>query len=300
MVNMLNHGLFLGASAIVLFAGSSCACSNLLVTKGASADGSTMIAYNADSGNLYGSLGIYPAADHAPGTMRDIWDWDASTYLGSIPEVNHTYNVVGNSNEHGVTIGETTFGGLPKYNHQPGAIMDYGSLIWVTLQRSTTAREAINVAAKLMEDYGYASDGESFSISDQNEVWLMEIFSKGPGRKGAVWVASRVPEGYICSHANQARTTTFKHDDPDNVLYSPDVVSFAVEEGLYPKTADPKDFDFSGTYDPVSFTGARLCEARVYSANTTCLLLPVTVKCCIHKFSCFAVFEKLLPQAVGL
>jgi len=245
-------------------------CSNLLVTKGASVDGSTMIAYNADDGDLYGSLGVYPAADHAPDTMRDIWDWDTGRYLGQIPEANHTYNVIGNSNEFGLTIGETTFGGLSKYSNQPGAILDYGSLIWVTLQRAKTAREAIETIGNLLDAYGYASDGESFSISDQDDVFLMEIFSKGPGHKGAVWVATRIPDGYISGHANQCRTTTIDFDDAENVLFSSDVVTFAQDEGLYPKDGKREDFDFSAAYDPVSFTGARLCEARVFGIFTDC------------------------------
>jgi len=240
-------------------------CTNILVSKGASVDGSTHVAYNADAGNLFGSLSHYPAADHESGEMREIWDWDDSVYLGSIPEVNHTYNVVGNINEHGLIIGETTFGGLEELDgHGTGAIMDYGSLIWVTLQRARTAREAISVMDSLCQTYGYESDGESFSIADPSEVWLMELIGKGKD-KGAVWVASKVPDGYIGSHANQARTRTFKQDDPDNVLFAADVVTFAQAKGLYPKTAKPEDFSFTDVYDPVTFSGARLGEARVWS-----------------------------------
>jgi dipeptidase len=204
------------------------------------------------------------AKDHAPGTLRDIWDWDGGFYLGSIPEANHTYNVVGNANEHGLIIGETTFGGLPDLAKQPGAIMDYGSLIWVTLQRAKTAREAISMMDHLCATYGYASDGESFSIADQNEVWLMELVGKGAHEKGAVWVASRLPEGYITSTANQARTRTFCQDDPINVLFAKDVVTFAQGIGLYPKASPPAGFSFSDVYDPVSFISARICEARVW------------------------------------
>lgn len=224
-----------------------------------------MISYNADSGSLYGSLGYYPAADHPAGTMREIWDWDDSFYLGSIPESSHTYNVVGNANEHGLIIGETTFGGLPQLDgHGTGAVMDYGSLIWVTLQRAKSAREAITIMDDLCQKYGYASDGESFSIADGNEVWLMELIGKGKQR-GAVWVARRVPEGYIGSTANQARIQTFPLNDPDNCIFAKDVVTFAQDEGLYPKDGKPEDFSFSDTYDPTTFSGVRLGEARVWN-----------------------------------
>eukprot|EP00746_Dinoflagellata_sp_MGD_P089058 gnl/MRDRNA2_/MRDRNA2_35178_c0_seq1.p1 gnl/MRDRNA2_/MRDRNA2_35178_c0~~gnl/MRDRNA2_/MRDRNA2_35178_c0_seq1.p1 ORF type:complete len:614 (-),score=114.84 gnl/MRDRNA2_/MRDRNA2_35178_c0_seq1:163-2004(-) len=251
------------AAALLAYPGNG--CTNILVSKGASLDGSTMISYNADSGSLYGSLGHYPAADHPLGTTREIWDWDGSFYLGSIPEVSHTYNVVGNANEHGLIIGETTFGGLPQLDgHGTGAIMDYGSLIWVTLQRATTAREAIMVMDSLCQKYGYASDGESFSIADGDEVWLMELIGKGK-QQGAVWVARRVPEGYIGSTANQARIQTFPLDDPQNCLYAKDVVTFAQDQGLYPKSSKPEDFSFSDTYDPATFSGVRLGEARVWN-----------------------------------
>jgi len=262
-----------GLSLVVVLSAivTSHACTNILVSKGASADGSTQIAYNADSGSLYGSLGHYPAKDHAPGTMRDIWDWDASTYNGHIPEVNHTYNVVGNVNEYGLIIGETTFGGLSDLGGVgTGNIMDYGSLIWVTLQRAKTAREAIATMDHLCTEYGYASEGESFSIADPNEVWLMELIGKGK-EKGAVWVASKVPEGYIGSTANQARTRAFNHSDPENVLYAHDVVTFAQSKGLYPKDADPLNFSFSDIYDPLTATSARLAEARVWN-----IFMPVT------------------------
>lgn len=239
-------------------------CTNILVSKGASLDGSTMISYNADSGSLYGSLGHYPAADHPAGTMREIWDWDGSFYIGSIPEASHTYNVVGNANEHGLIIGETTFGGLPHLDSKGSGIMDYGSLIWVTLQRATTAREAISLMDELCQKYGYASDGESFSIADGDEVWLMELIGKGK-TKGAVWVARRVPEGYIGSTANQARIQTFPLNDPENCLYAKDVVTFAQEQGLYPKDGKPEAFSFSDIYDKPLFAGVRLGEARVWN-----------------------------------
>ena len=253
------------AATLLLAAGTARGCTNILVSRGASADNSTQLSYNADSGSLYGSLGHYPAADHPPGALREIWDWDGSFYLGSIPEVSHTYNVVGNANEHGLIIGETTFGGLEALGGAgTGAIMDYGSLIWVTLQRAKTARAAIAIMDSLCQTYGYASEGESFSIADGEEVWLMELIGKGK-EKGAVWVAQRVPEGYIGSTANQARITTFPRDDPANCLFAKDVVSFAQSHGLFPKDASEASFSFSDTYDPVTFGGVRLGEARVWN-----------------------------------
>jgi len=246
----------------------SAACSNIVVSPGASADGSSIISYNADSGSLYGSLYHYPAGDHPAGTMREIYDWDSGAYLGQIPEAAQTFNVVGNMNEFGLVIGETTYGGAAALQSQPGAIMDYGSLIWVTLQRSTDARSAIKTIGELMETYGYASEGESFSIGDPNEVWIMELIGKGEYEKGAVWVARKVPDGYVSGHANQARITTFPLDDPENCLYSPDVVSFARSIGLYPESpedAPDADFSFSDVYDAVTFSGARFCEARVWT-----------------------------------
>jgi dipeptidase len=240
-------------------------CSNLIVSPGASKDKSSIIAYNADSGGLYGSLYHYPAADHPAGTMRDVYDWDTGRFLGQIEEAAHTYNVVGNVNEYGVIIGETTFGGLSALQEQDGAKIDYGSLIWITLQRSRTAREAIQTISDLMSTYGYASEGESFSIGDQSETWVMEIIGKGNYEKGAVWVAQRVPDGYICAHANQARIRTFELNDPETSLYSSDVISFARKIGVYPADARDEDFSFSDIYDAVTFDGARFCEARVWS-----------------------------------
>jgi dipeptidase len=186
------------------------------------------------------------------------------TYTGEIPEATETYNVVGNVNEHGLVITESTFGGLLELeNTRRDGIVDYGSLIWITLQRSKTAREAISTMAWLVENYGYASTGESFSIADQSELWYLELIGKGRHAKGAVWVARKVPEGYVTGHANQARITTFPMDDPENCLYSPDVVSFARDIGLY--NGSDAEFSFSDIYDPVTFDGARFCEARVWS-----------------------------------
>ena len=239
------------------------ACTNFLITKGASADGSTMITYAADSHVLYGELYHQPAADHPEGAMREIHDWDSGKFMGRIPEISHTYSVIGNMNEHQVAIGETTFGGRHELHNQPGAIMDYGSLIYVGLQRAKTAREAIRVITDLVEEYGYASEGESFSISDPNEAWILELIGKGEGEKGAVWVAMRIPDGYISGHANQARITTFPLNDDDNCLYAKDVISFAREKGWF--DGKNKDFSFSDVYAPVDFEGARFCDARVWA-----------------------------------
>ncbi|MGV8137507.1 MAG: dipeptidase [Mangrovibacterium sp.] len=254
--------------SVILFAGlvwwgEVFSCTNFLITKGASADGSTMITYAADSHTLYGELYYQPAADYPAGSMRNIVEWDTGKPMGRIPQVAHTYSVIGNMNEHQVAIGETTFGGRETLSGQKGAIMDYGSLIYVALQRSKTAREAIQVMTSLVEEFGYASSGESFSIADPKEVWILEMIGKGEGEKGAVWVAMRVPDGYISGHANQARITTFPLADPENCLYSKDVISFAVEKGWY--DGINKDFSFSDVYAPVNFEGARFCDARVWA-----------------------------------
>jgi len=252
------------------------ACTNFIISKGASTDGSTMITYAADSHVLFGELYHRPAADYPEGTMVDIYEWDTGKYLGKIKQVPHTYLVVGNMNEHQVSIGETTFGGKEELIDTTG-IIDYGSLMYLTLQRAKTAREAIKVIGELLATYGYYSSGESFSIADPNEVWIMEMVGKGSpkvvkdkkGRerttynKGALWVAMRIPDGYISGHANQARITTFPLNDPENCLYSPDVISYARERGYF--TGEDKDFSFSDTYAPVDFGGARFCEARVWA-----------------------------------
>ena len=242
---------------------SSNACTNFLITKGASTDGSTMITYAADSHTLFGELYFQPAQDYPVGAMRDIYEWDTGKYLGKIPQPAHTYSVVGNMNEFQVAIGETTYGGRSELGSQAGAIMDYGSLIYVALQRAKTAREAIKVMTDLVAEFGYASSGESFSIADPNEVWILELIGKGEGQKGAVWVAVKIPDGYISGHANQARITTFPLNDKNNCVYSPDVISLAREKGWY-KGAD-KDFSFSDVYAPVDFGGARFCDARVWA-----------------------------------
>ena len=238
-------------------------CTNFLISKGATVDGSTMITYAADSHTLYGELYFQPAADHPEGAMRKIYEWDTGIFLGEIPQPAHTYSVIGNMNEYQLAIAETTFGGRSELSSQDGAIMDYGSLIYVTLQRAKTAREAIEVMTGLVEEFGYYSSGESFSIADPEEVWILEMIGKGQGEKGAVWVAMRIPDGFISGHANQARITTFPLNDSKNCLYSKDVISFAREKGWYNGTN--KDFSFSDVYAPVDFGAARFCDARVWA-----------------------------------
>ncbi len=241
----------------------SAACTNFLVTAGASTDGSTMITYAADAHVLYGELYFRPATTYPEGTMMDIHEWDTGKYLGKIKQAPQTYTVIGNMNEHQLAIGETTYGGRKELATQAGAIMDYGSLIYVTLQRARTAREAIKVMTDLVAGYGYASVGESFSIADKKEVWILELIGKGEGEKGAVWVAMRIPDEYISGHANQARITTFPLNDPENCIYSKDVISFAREKGWF--DGKNKEFSFSDTYAPVDFGGVRFCDARVFA-----------------------------------
>ncbi|MGM9804269.1 MAG: dipeptidase [Muribaculaceae bacterium] len=238
------------------------ACTSLLVGKKASADGSTIISYAADSHVLYGALVHQPAADHAPGSVRRIVDWDDGVYHGDIPEVSHTYSVIGNMNEHQLSITESTFGGRNELVDKNG-IMDYGSLIYVTLQRATTAREAIKVMTDLVAEYGYCSGGESFSIADPNEIWIMEMVGKGGKEKGAVWVAIRIPDDCIAGHANQSRIHTFPLKDKQNCLYAKDVISFARQMGYY--NGSDADFDFAKAYNPFDFSGLRGCDARVWS-----------------------------------
>jgi dipeptidase len=244
-------------------------CTNLLISKGATKDGSVMVTYSADSHQLYGELYFKMANSFAPGSMLKIYEWDSGKYLGEIPQIGKTYTTVGNMNEHQVIITETTFGGLPLEDST--AIMDYGSLIYVTLQRAKTAREAIKIMTDFVKEYGYYSAGESFSIADKNEVWILEMIGKGVkmvngknANRGAVWVAARIPDGYISAHANHARITTFPLNDPENFLYAPDVISFARENGYYKGT--DKDFSFSDTYAPLDFGSMRGCEARVWAA----------------------------------
>jgi dipeptidase len=238
------------------------ACTNFLISKGATADGSTMISYSADSHLLYGELYYRPEQDYPEGTTVDVYEWDTGKYLGKIPQVTHTYSVIGNMNEHQVSIGETTYGGRHELIDTTG-MLDYGSLMYMSLQRARTAREVIGVIGDLVASYGYCSEGESFSIADPREVWIMEIIGKGPGNKGAVWVARRVPDGYVCGHANQARITTFPGNDPENCLYAKDVISLAREKGYF--KGNDEEFSFADAYAPLNFEALRFCEARVWS-----------------------------------
>ena len=235
---------------------------NFLVGKDASVDGSTMISYAADSYALYGFLHHAPAADYAEGAVREVKDWDTGKPLCAIPQVAHTYNVVGNMNEHQLTIGETTWGGRAEL--ETGEGIDYGSLIYIALERCKTAREAIKCMTDLVAEYGYASSGETFSIADPNEVWMMELIGKGKVEKGAVWVATRVPDDCIAAHANQARFTTINFKDKANWMWSKDVVKFARKQGYYTGKKD-EDFNFQEAYAPYDFSGLYVCEARVWS-----------------------------------
>jgi dipeptidase len=237
------------------------ACTNFLVGKDASVDGSTMISYAADSYALYGFLHYAPATDYPAGAMREVKDWDTGKPLCTIPQVAHTYNVVGNMNEHQLTIGETTWGGRPEL--EVGEGIDYGSLIYIALERCKTAREAIKCMTDLVAEYGYASSGETFSIADPNEVWMMELIGKGKVEKGAVWVATRVPDDCIAAHANQARFTTINFKDKENWMWSKDVVEFARKQGYF--EGKDKDFNFQEAYAPYDFSGLYVCEARVWS-----------------------------------
>ena len=250
----------LAAALALAFTNVADACTNFIITKGASTDGTNMVTYAADSHALYGSL-----YSHVPGKYTpyiDIREWDSGRPLGQIAQAETTYRTLGNSNEHSLFITETTFGGRPELEDPKGGI-DYGSLIYITLQRAKTAREAIQTIVDLANTYGYASSGESFSLIDQEEAWIMELIGKGPNDKGIVWVARRIPDGYVCAHANQARITTFPWDDPENCLYAPDVISFAREQGYF--SGKDEEFSFSDAYAPADFGALRGCEARVWA-----------------------------------
>ena len=257
------------------------ACTNFIVTRGASVSGSTMITYSADSHQLYGELYYWPATDYPVGTMMDVYEWDTHRLMGRIQQIAHTYSVVGNMNEHQLAIGETTYGGIDGMVDTT-AIIDYGSLIYISLQRAKNAREAIKVMSDLVTEYGYASAGESFSIADPNEAWIFEIIGKGSANKGAIWVARRIPDGFVSGHANQARIQTFpiatgkknsiaitskdfkRLNDPIvECIYAYDVIDVARNKKLF--TGKDQDFSFSDTYNPISFSGARFCEVRVWS-----------------------------------
>jgi dipeptidase len=238
------------------------ACTNLIAAKGATADGSVMVTYAADSHNLYGELYHQPAADHPKGAMRQIYEWDTNKHLGEIPEVEHTYSTIGNMNEHGVVIAESTWGGREEL--LGSGIIDYGSLMYIALQRATTAREALKIMTDLVKEYGYASEGESFSIADPNEVWVMDMIGKGKTDKGAVWVARRVPDGYISGHANHPRIHKFPlKDKTKETIYSSDVIKFARSQGYF--DGKDEDFDFCKAYAITDFSALRGCEARVWS-----------------------------------
>ena len=275
---------------MMAFGGYALACTNLIVSRGASADGSTFITYAADSHTRYGQLRYCAAADHQPGEMLKLYNYGSLKFQIEIPQPAHTYQVVGFINEHQLAIGETTWGGISPLDKGNAEGIDYGNLIYVTLQRARNCREAIKVMHELVSTYGYAEGGESFSLADPNEVWIFEITSKGHFEKGAVWVARRVPDGYISGHANQARITTFpwesgkrkvesgkslssKHidkifDKDVECVYSEDVASFARKQGFY-KGSDA-DFSFADTYNPLTFSGLRACEARVYAMFNRC------------------------------
>ena len=250
-------------SATMLLASSGAfACSNLIVGKKASVDGSVMVSYNADDYGMFGHLCHYPAGTHPKGTMRQIYDWDSGVYHGEIEEAPVTYNVIGNINEFQLSIGETTYGGREEMVDSTG-ILDYGSLIYVTLQRAKTAREAISVMTSLVEKYGYNSEGETFSICDPNEAWIMEMQGTGAGSKGVVWVALRIPDDAICAHANQSRIGKFNMKDKKNVLYSKNVISYARKMGWF--NGKDSEFSWKNTYAFPDFSGRRFCDARVWS-----------------------------------
>ena len=251
----------------------SLACTNLIVGKKASKDGSVMVSYSADSYGMFIGLYHFAAGKHAPGEMRQIYDWDTNRYWGEIPEAPETYNVVGNMNEWQVSIGETTYGGREEMADSTG-IIDYGSLIYIALQRSKTAREAIRVMTRLVETHGYNSEGETFSICDPNEAWIMELMGKGPGSKGVVWVAQRIPDDCIAAHANQSRIRQFPqtkkfnkkqnwYEIPGECIYSADCIKYARKQGWF--SGKDSDFSWADAYAPADFGGRRYCDARVWS-----------------------------------
>ena len=277
----MKNRLLLTAAFLVAAVAQGLACTNFIVGKGASKDGSVIVSYSADSYGMFGELYHFPAAKHAKDAMRKIYEWDSGKFLGEIKEAEETYNVVGNMNEFQVTIGETTFGGREELS-DPNGIMDYGSLIYVALQRSRTAKEAIKIMTDLVKEYGYYSSGESFSIADPNEAWILEMIGKGPGVKGAVWVAVRIPDDCVAAHANQSRIHQFPLNDKENCIYAPDVISFAREKGYFDGLN--KDFSFADAYCPLDFGGLRACEARVWS---------------FYNMFCEGMGEKYLPYIEG-
>ncbi|MBR5776377.1 MAG: C69 family dipeptidase, partial [Bacteroidaceae bacterium] len=249
-------------STMVLGMGEALACTNLIVGKKASKDGSVMISYSCDDYGAFGFMNWQPGGTHKKGEMRPLYHYESNNYLGEIPEAKQTYSVIGLMNEFQLTIHETTFGGREELEDTTG-LFDYGSLMYVTLQRARNAREAIKVMGELVEKYGYCTNGESFSIADPNEVWILEMIGKGPGRKGAVWVAVRIPDDCISAHANQSRIRQFPLKDKENCIYSKDVISFAREKGYF--NGKDEDFSFQAAYAPTDFGAQRFCEARVWS-----------------------------------
>ena len=241
----------------------SFACTNVIVGKKASADGSVFVSYNADSYGMYGNLYRHVGGTHQKGEMRKVYDWDSNKFLGEIPQAELTYNVVGQMNENQVSITETTFGGREELADSTG-IIDYGSLIYIALERATSARNAIDIMTSLVAQYGYYSEGETFSICDKNEAWIMEMMGKGPGSKGAVWVAIRIPDDCVCAHANQSRITRFNLKDKENVIYAKDVIKFARAKGYF-KGKNDADFSFRDAYAPIDFGGVRYCDTRAWS-----------------------------------
>jgi len=257
----MRRTLFLLAFSFASIA-TALACTNFLASRGATVDGSTLITYSADAYFFFGSMHEARAATHAPGSVRRVYDWHTRKFRGEIAQVPRTYTVIGSMNEHQVVVAETTFGGRRELVN-PEGIIDYGSLMQIALERARTAREAIEIMTTLVATYGFGSAGESFSIGDPNEVWIMEMIGMGPGRTGAVWVAKRVPDGYVSAHANHARITTFSQNDPENVLFHPEVISFAREKGFFDGTDE--EFSFSDVYAPIDFRALFFCEARVWA-----------------------------------
>ena len=272
--------LLLLVFASMVFCVMSKACTNFIVGSKASTDGSVICSYNADDYGMFIGLCHYPAVQHQKGEMRKVYDWDTGVYHGELPETEVTYNVIGNINEWQVTIGETTYGGREEMV-DPSGLLDYGSLIYIALQRSRTAREAIDVMTSLAERYGYNSEGETFTICDSKEAWIMEMMGKGPDSKGVVWVAVRIPDNAICGHANQSRIGRFDMKDKANVRYSKDVVKFARAKGWY--EGKDEDFSWKMAYAFPDFGGRRYCDARVWAF--------------FNRFK--AGFDRYLPWALG-
>jgi len=255
--------IILSIALLIGSIGMADACSNIIVGKKASADGSVIVSYNADSYGMYGNLNRHIGGTHKAGEMRQIFDWDTNKYLGEIPQAEKTYNVVGQMNENQVSITETTFGGREELV-DPKGVMDYGSLIYVTLERATSARNAIQIMTDLVAKYGYFSEGETFSICDKNEAWIMEMIGKGSDCKGANWVAVRIPDDCVCAHANQSRITKFNQKDKENVMFEKNMIKFARQKGFFTGKNDA-DFSFRDAFSPNDFSAVRYCDARAWS-----------------------------------